>query len=58
MWCKKCGGRVCVDRTFTDGRRIELACLLCGKRTFVPQENTFGVWLSKREKELNNSYAL
>jgi hypothetical protein len=49
---------VCVDRTFTDGRRIELACLLCGKRTFVPQENTFGVWLSKREKELNNSYAL
>jgi hypothetical protein len=47
-----------VDRTFTDGRRIELACLICGKRTFAPPENAFGRWLAKREVELNNSLAL
>lgn len=58
MNCKKCGGRVCVDRTFTDGRRVELACLICGKRTFVPRENPFGSWLALREVELNNSLAL
>jgi len=58
MWCRKCSGRVCVDRTFTEGRRLELACLLCGKRTFVNQEeNIFGIWLAKRERELRDSYA-
>jgi hypothetical protein len=42
-----------------EGRRLELACLLCGKRTFVNQDdNPFGRWLAKKEKELNNSYAI
>jgi hypothetical protein len=47
-----------VDRTFSDGSRIEIYCSMCGKRTFVAHDNTFGMWLSRKEKELNNSFAL
>jgi hypothetical protein len=50
---------MCVDRMFNDDGRIEISCLMCGKRVFINQElNIFGRWLGRLEKELVNSYAL
>lgn len=51
MTCKKCSGRILVDRTFSDNQKFDLYCLTCGRRVFVSKfDNPFGVWLEKREK--------
>jgi hypothetical protein len=50
MWCKKCGGRVFVDRVFSQKLHMELFCIMCGKRWMVNKETSgFGKWLEKRE---------
>lgn len=35
MNCHKCKGRVFIDNTSSDRMKIELFCILCGKRWFV-----------------------
>lgn len=53
MHCKKCNGRVFVDRTFTSHIHIELFCSMCGKRWFVKRlSNGMGRWLSQKEENL------
>ena len=53
MKCKRCSGRVFIDRVFTSETRSELFCLMCGKRWMVRNDkNGFAQWLYKREKEM------
>jgi len=47
LTCRKCGGRVMCDDTYTGERAFELACILCGFRVSVHKEkNAFGRWLN------------
>jgi len=52
MFCKKCKGRVLVDRSLCEDTHVELYCLSCGKRWSLnhPQNHgSFGVWIQKLE---------
>ena len=40
MWCGKCGGRVFVDRVFSQKLHVELFCILCGKRNMINKETS------------------
>lgn len=59
MTCRRCNGRVCIDRVYSQKLRIELSCLTCGKRWFVKKDgNAFGEWLNKIEKRFNAEYCI
>jgi len=59
MWCKKCGGRVFIDRVFSQKMHIELYCLMCGKRWMINKETSaFGRWLYKKETEHKKSFGI
>lgn len=59
MKCRKCGGRVCVDRIFSEKKHLELFCMLCGKRWMLDKEkNVFASWLLKAEQSHANAVAL
>jgi hypothetical protein len=59
MWCKKCNGRVFIDRVFSQKLRIELYCISCGKRWIIKKDgNALGKWLEKVEKELNVEFCI
>lgn len=47
--CSKCGGKVFIDRTFTENKNYEVFCIMCGKRTFVSKHSKFGQWLHNKE---------
>lgn len=49
MKCRRCNGRVFLDRVFTDNKNFETYCVLCGDREFVPKSSGFGKWLEKME---------
>lgn len=50
MNCKKCGGRVFVDRIFSERKHVELFCIGCGKRWMLDKEKSgFAAWLLKVE---------
>lgn len=50
MWCKKCTGRVFVDRIFSEKSHIELFCVMCGMRRMLDKEKSvFAAWLLKKE---------
>lgn len=54
MLCKKCSGKVMVDRTLGSDIHIELYCLRCGKRwslRYPEKYGGFGKWIMRREKE-------
>jgi len=52
MSCKKCGGRVFVDRVFSQKLHVELFCLLCGKRWMINKDRSpLGRWLEQKEFE-------
>jgi hypothetical protein len=54
MFCKECNGRVFIDRVFSQKMRIELFCILCGKRWMIKKDgNAFGEWLLGKEKSLS-----
>lgn len=68
MNCKKCGGRVFVDRMFQGSKKknsqnresnhIELFCIMCGKRWMLDKtKNRFAECLARQEKELVDAYA-
>lgn len=51
MNCRKCGGRVFVDRLLSEKMHVELACILCGKRWMLNKEkNRLARWISLREQ--------
>lgn len=58
MNCKKCKGRVFVDRVYSQNLRVELFCILCGKRWMVKRDNRFGAWLAKREEMTHLGYGI
>jgi len=54
MFCKNCTGRVFVDRVFSQRMRVELFCLMCGKRWIIKKdEGVLGQWLSEKERSLS-----
>lgn len=59
--CKKCGGRVFVDRVFSQKLHMELFCIMCGKRWMINKETSvLGKWLERKEmlyaKDLSISF--
>ena len=56
--CKKCTGRVFVDRVYAQTLRVELFCVMCGKRWMIKRDNRFGAWIAKREAELIKNYGI
>lgn len=50
--CKKCNGRVFVDRQYTSTDHIETFCVMCGHREFYhpPTQSQEGKWLLQKEK--------
>jgi hypothetical protein len=50
--CKKCTGRVFIDRVYTDGMRVELFCIICGARWMLDnRKSKFAAWVLRKEKE-------
>ena len=49
--CKKCGGRVIIDRQYSSVSHLETYCIQCGKRNFYhpPSESQEGIWLLEKE---------
>ncbi len=49
--CKKCNGRMFVDRQYTELNHLEIYCISCGLRVFFhpPSHTSEGQWLLKRE---------
>lgn len=59
MWCKKCSGRVFVDRVFSQKLHAELFCILCGRRWMVNKEtNALGRWLDQKDRDLGKEYSI
>lgn len=59
MICKRCGGRIFVDRVFSQKLHIELFCLMCGKRWMLNKDtNRLGKWLENREKEYQKDFSI
>ena len=52
MVCKRCKGKVFLDRQYTSIEHIETFCILCGDRKFYhpPRDSMEGRWLLLREK--------
>ena len=51
MTCKKCGGRVFIDRLLSEKKHVELACLKCGKRWMLSkQRNPLARYLLAKER--------
>jgi hypothetical protein len=49
MQCRKCNGRMFLDRVFSDNKSYEIYCVLCGDRRFIDKVTEFGSWLTKME---------
>lgn len=57
--CKKCKGRVFVDRIYSQNLRVELFCVMCGKRWMIKKDmNRFGAWVAKREAIVQHGYGI
>ncbi len=54
MICKRCNGRMFVDRQFSSVDHLEIFCILCGSRAFFhpPAQTGEGRWLLEKEKLL------
>lgn len=50
LTCKKCSGRVLLDRTYSEGSHIELVCINCGEGWMLNKEKSvFARWLLRQE---------
>lgn len=59
MFCKKCSGRVFVDRVFSQKLHVELFCLMCGKRWMINKDRSpLGRWLEQKEFEHLKDYSI
>jgi hypothetical protein len=59
MWCKKCNGRVFVDRVFSQKLHTELFCVMCGKRWMINKETSaLGKWLEEKDRLLRKSSSI
>lgn len=56
MWCQRCGGRVFIDRVFSQKLHIELFCIMCGRRWMLNKDtNRLGRWLEQRDEQHRKS---
>jgi hypothetical protein len=59
MKCKRCKGRVFVDRIYSQNLRIEMFCIMCGKRWMIKKEtNGFAQWVAKQEAIVQHAYGI
>lgn len=58
MKCRKCNGRVFLDRIFTENKNFETYCILCGHREFISKDTEFGKWLTKQEIALAHARSI
>jgi hypothetical protein len=57
--CKKCGGRVFIDRVFSQKLHMELFCIMCGKRWMVNKETSaLGKWLERKEMLYEKDFSI
>ncbi len=57
--CKKCTGRVFVDRVYSQNLRVEFFCIMCGKRWMVSKDlNRFAQWVAKQEATVQHAYGI
>lgn len=58
--CDKCSGRVFVDRAYPQHLRLELSCLMCGKRWIVKRDegDAFSKWLYEKEIQYAKSQGI
>jgi hypothetical protein len=51
LFCKRCRGRVFIDRQYSSIQHMETYCVICGLRTFFhpPVESREGKWLLEKE---------
>jgi hypothetical protein len=57
--CKKCHGRIFVDRIFSERSHVELFCVICGKRWLLDKyKNALAAYLARAEIEYNNAVTL
>lgn len=55
---KKCGGRVFVDRVYSEKNHLELSCLECGARWMLDKiENKLAAFLIQEEKRYATQFA-
>lgn len=57
MICKKCKGRMFVDRVHSGYDHLEIFCINCGARKMYHPPSKFGafaLWLEKMEKQYMN----
>lgn len=52
IYCKRCNGRMFIDRQYSNVDHLETYCLSCGNRRFFhpPSESRQGQWLLDQEK--------
>jgi DNA-directed RNA polymerase subunit RPC12/RpoP len=50
--CRKCKGRMFVDRQYSNVDHVEIYCVRCGSRRFFhpPSESREGAWILLNEK--------
>lgn len=50
--CRKCNGRMFVDRQYTTVDHVEIFCISCGFRKFFhpPSESKEGRWILLKER--------
>ena len=59
MKCKRCNGRVFVDRVYSQNLRVELFCIMCGKRWMIKKDtNRFALWVAKQEAKVQHAYGI
>ena len=59
MSCQRCGGRVFIDRVFSQKLHMELFCILCGRRWMINKEtNTLGRWLEQKENNHQKNFSI
>lgn len=51
MKCRRCNGRIFLDRVFSDNKNFETSCIICGDRRYIGKDTETGEWLAKKEKE-------
>lgn len=51
IFCKKCKGKVFIDRQYSQINHLETYCVVCGLRIFYhpPSESKEGKWLLEKE---------
>ena len=57
IFCKKCNGRMFVDRQYSNINHLETFCMSCGFRNFFhpPSGSERGRWLLQKEKSRASS---